>query len=89
MKPYNFASARLLSLGILAIGLALSAAPAGATEQSNQRQDARDTKQGAKQDARQEKVDCRQANQKNNAECRHDKRDTKQEGRTDTREIKY
>jgi hypothetical protein len=70
-------------------GILLVTATGYATEQSHQRQDARDTRQDAKQGARQEKVDCRQANQKSNAACRHDKRDTKQEGRQDARDIKY
>lgn len=74
---------------LTAVGfLALSGA-ALATEQSQQRQQGRDTNQAAKQEARSEKVDCRAADQKNNAECRQDKRDTKQDGRQDKRDVKY
>ena len=62
---------------------------AWATDQSQQRQQGRNTNQAAKQDARSEKIDCRAENQKSNAACRQDKRDTKQDGRQDKRDIKY
>ena len=68
--------------------LALSGA-ALATDQSQQRQQGRNTNQAAKQDARSEKLDCRAENQKSNAACRQDKRDTKQDGRQEKRDIKY
>jgi predicted negative regulator of RcsB-dependent stress response len=74
----------LVAAALLALsGVAL------ATEQSQQRQQGRDTNQAAKQEARSAKVDCRAENNKSNAECRQDKRDTKQQGRQDKREIKY
>ena len=74
---------------LIAVGLLALSGTATATEQSQQRQDGRNTNQAAKQDARQGKVDCRQENNKSNAECRQDKRETKQGGREDKRDIKY
>jgi len=74
---------------LVAAGLFALSGAALATEQSQQRQQGRDTNQAAKQDARSGKVDCRAENNKSNAECRQEKRDTKQEGRQDKREIKY
>ena len=62
--------------------------PGYATENAQERRDARDTKQDSRQGARKEKVDCRQANQKSNAACRHDKRNTKQEGREESRDVR-
>ena len=80
---------RRLLTGVLMATAALCTLPAVATQNGEERRDARDTRQNAKQDARQDKVDCRQANQKSNAACRQDKRDTKQEGRKTARDIKY
>ncbi len=74
---------------LVAAGLLALSSAALATEQSQQRQQGRDTNQNAKQEARKGKVDCRQANNKSNAECRQDKRETKQGGREDKRDIKY
>ena len=74
---------------LLAAGLLALSGAALATDQSQQRQQGRDTNQAAKQEARSGKVDCRAENNKSNAECRQDKRDTKQEGRQDKRETKY
>ena len=74
---------------LLAVGLLALAAPAMATEQSNQRQDGRQANQAAKSDARSTKIDCRQENNKSNSECRQDKRETKQDGREQKRDIKY
>jgi hypothetical protein len=72
-------------------GACLAALPVTsyATEQGEQRRDARDTRQDARQDSRDAKVDCRRADQKNNAQCRQDKRNTKQDARKDARDIKY
>jgi hypothetical protein len=68
----------------------LAAAPGyAATENAQERREARDTRQGARQDGRKEKVDCRKADQKNNAECRQEFRDDKREGRSKARDIKY
>ena len=81
---------RLLTGLFVAASLTVGALPGyAATEQGQQRQDARDTKQDARKDSRTEKVDCRQENNKSNAACRNDKRDTKQEGRKEARDIKY
>ena len=60
-----------------------------ATEQAQQRREARDTRQDTRPEAREAKIDCRAADQKSNPECRQDKRETKQEGRQEARDIKY
>jgi hypothetical protein len=62
---------------------------ASATEQAQQRQAARDVRQGTRQNARDTKQNCRAANQQSNSQCRQDKRDTKQQGRQVARDIKY
>ena len=77
-----------LAAALFVSGLLIATTPGYATEQGDQRKDARDTRQDTKQEARKEKVDCKAANQKNNAECRKDKRDTKQGGREEARDIK-
>jgi len=41
-----------------------------ATQNAQERRDARDTRQDARQSGRQEKIDCRQADQKSNSQCR-------------------
>jgi hypothetical protein len=76
-------------LFLIVAGALLASGPGIATEQAQQRQEARDTKQDTRQDARETKVDCRAADQKNNPECRQDKRETKQEGRESARDTKY
>jgi hypothetical protein len=73
---------------VIASGLLMVTTPGYATENAQERRDARDTKQDAKQDARKQKVDCKAANQKNNAQCRHDKRNTKQSGRQESRDVR-
>ena len=74
---------------LAAAGLLALSGAALATDQSQQRQQGRDTNQAAKQDARSDKVDCRAENQKSNAQCRQDKHDTKQEGRQEKRDTKH
>jgi hypothetical protein len=49
---------------VAAVGLLAVAAPGFATEQAQQRREARDTKQDTRQDARETKADCRAADQK-------------------------
>lgn len=78
-----------LPLALAAAGLLMVTGSAYATEQAQQRREARDTRQDSRQDARETKIDCRAEDQKNNAECRQDKRETKQEGRQQARDIKY
>ena len=73
---------------LAAAGLLTLSGAALATDQSQQRQQGRDTNQAAKQDARSDKVDCRAENQKSNPQCRQDKHDTKQEGRQEKRDTK-
>ena len=73
---------------LAAAGLLTLSGGALATDQSQQRQQGRDTNQAAKQDARSDKVDCRAENQKSNPQCRQDKHDTKQEGRQEKRDTK-
>ena len=79
----------LFTASIIAISLASLPAISWATEQGQQRQQARDTRQQARPEARQTKQDCRAANQKSNAACRQDKRHTKQDARKTGRAIKY
>jgi len=74
---------------LVAAGLMLTAGLGFATEQAEQRRDARDVRQDTRQDARETKVDCRAADQKSNPECRQDKRESKQQGRETARDIKY
>ena len=74
---------------LVAAGLMLAAGPGFATEQAEQRRDARDTRQDTRRQAREAKQDCRAEDQKSNPECRQDKRETKQQGRETARDIKY
>jgi len=80
---------RALAPAAAAAGLVALSGTALATEQSQQRNQGRQTNQAAKQEARSTKIDCRQENNKSNAECRQDKRETKQGGRQEKRDIKY
>ena len=89
MKSHSLAKPYQLPCLFLVTGLLLGALPAGATEQGEQRRQARDVRQDARQGSRNEKIDCRQANQKSNAQCRQDKRNTKQDARQTARDIKY
>jgi Sec-independent protein translocase protein TatA len=92
MNTLNTAKRRLfLSIPALLLGAStlLAVGPAVATEQGQQRQDARDTRQDTRSDSREAKVDCRQADQQSNPECRQDKRDAKQDGRESARDTKY
>ncbi|WPN49365.1 MULTISPECIES: hypothetical protein [unclassified Pseudomonas] len=63
--------------------------PVYATEQGEQRRDARDTRQDGRSTARQTKQDCRKSNDKTNVDCRQEKRSTKQDTRREARDIKY
>jgi hypothetical protein len=83
-NPWRWTGGTLVAAGLLTLSAA-----ALATDQSQQRQQGRDTNQAAKQDARSEKVDCRAENQKSNAQCRQDKHETKQGGRQEKRDTKY
>ena len=89
MKRQECGYRRFAAGALTAIGLVLATAPALATQNGEERRDARDTRQDAKQQSRQTKADCRAADQKSNADCRQDKRDTKQEGRQEARDIKH
>lgn len=88
MKNWRKELCSIVAGTLLVAGMATSTA-ALATEQSRQRQEARDVRQNTRQEARETKQDCRAADQKNNAECRQDKRGTKQGGREKARDIKY
>ena len=81
----------LTAMGIVAIVASVQfvSVPAYATEQGQQRQEARDTKQTGRQDAREQKAECKAGDDKSRAECRQDKRGTKQESRDTARDIKY
>ena len=89
MVVSRYARWRLTGGMLATAGLLTLSAAALATDQSQQRQQGRDTNQAAKQDARSDKVDCRAENQKSNAQCRQDKHNTKQDGRQDKRDAKY
>jgi len=73
----------------IAIGAQLVTTPSYATEQGEQRRDARDTKQSDRPDARQQKAECRAGDEKSRPECRQDKRGAKQDTRETARDIKY
>jgi hypothetical protein len=74
---------------VVAAGVQWVSVPAYATEQGEQRREARDTRQTGRSDARQTKYDCRKDNDKSNAACRQDKRSSKQDTRSTARDIKY
>ena len=75
---------------LVAASFLLMAGPGyAATNNAEERRDARDTKQTTRQDSREAKQDCRAADQKNNASCRQENRDSKQDGRKEARDIKY
>ena len=80
----------LPAVAILAIaaGVQLVSVPTYATEQGQQRQEARDTKQTGRQGARDTKAECKAGDEKSRAECRQDKRDTKQESPDTAQDIK-
>ena len=73
----------------IAAGVQRISVPAYATEQGQQRQEARDTKQTGRQGSREAKAECKAGDEKSRAECRQDKRGTKQESRDTARDIKY
>ena len=73
----------------IAAGVQWVSVPTYATEQGQQRQQARDTKQMGREGARDEKAECKAGDEKSRAECRQDKRDNKQESRDTARGIKY
>ncbi|SFL58798.1 hypothetical protein [Nitrosomonas communis] len=60
-----------------------------ATEQGEQRRQAREIRQEGRQQARETKAECRAGDEKSRPECRQDKRETKQDAREKGREIKY
>jgi hypothetical protein len=76
-------------LYVLSFGALLFAAgPALATDNAEERRDARDTKQGSRDEARDAKDACKGTEGQSNADCRQEKRDTKQEGRNDSRDVR-
>ncbi|MEA3277434.1 MAG: hypothetical protein U9Q81_19555 [Pseudomonadota bacterium] len=89
MKTGKTEVSRAVRVLLVAAGLLLASGPGIATEQAQQRQEARDTKQDTRTEARDAKVDCRAADQQSNPECRQDKRDAKQEGRENARDVKH
>ena len=76
------------ALILLAASTLITAIPSQATEQSRQRQGARDVRQGTREASRNVKQECRQG-VVGNADCRQDHRQHKQEGRDKARDIKY
>ena len=89
MNRHNSSPWAVVQSVVIALGLLMMTTPGyAATENANERRDARDTKQDTRKDSRSQKVDCKQANQKNNSQCRQDKRNTKQTGRQDSRDVR-
>ena len=88
MNGRNSRSWAVAKAVVIASGFLIATTPGYATENAEERRDARDTKQDSRQDSRKQKVDCKAANQKNNAQCRQDKRDTKQSGRQESRDVR-
>ena len=79
-----------LSVALIAtMGLASLPGGSWATENAQQRRDARHVKQDTRQGARQTKQECRAGNEKSNAACRQEKRGTKAEGRQTKRATKH
>lgn len=76
------------ALILLVASTLITAIPSQATEQSRQRQDARDVRQNTREASRNVKQECRQG-VVGNADCRQDHRQHKQEGRDKARDIKY
>lgn len=76
------------ALILLAASTLNTAIPSQATEQSRQRQDARDVRQNTREASRNVKQECREG-VVGNADCRQDHRQHKQEGREKARDIKY
>ena len=60
-----------------------------ATEQGQQRREARDTRQDTREASRHVKQTCVVNNNQSNHDCRQDKRQMKQAGRQKARDIKY
>ena len=78
----------LAAIAITALLAGTTLTAYAATENAQERRDARDTKQTGRQDARAEKVDCRKDDNKSNAACRQDKRENKQDTREESREVR-
>lgn len=77
-----------LSATLLTACTLFAAVPAQATNQGEQRQDARDIRQDTRQESRDAKQECREG-LVGNADCRQDHRDNKQEARDQARDVKY
>lgn len=77
-----------LSAALLTACTLFAAVPAQATNQGEQRQDARDIRQDTRQESRDAKQECREG-LVGNADCRQDHRDNKQEARDQARDVKY
>lgn len=77
-----------LSATLLTACTLFAAVPAHATNQGEQRQDARDIRQDTRQESRDAKQECREG-LVGNADCRQDHRDNKQEARDQARDVKY
>jgi gas vesicle protein len=73
----------------IAAGLLIAPATGYSTQQGEERQESRDTKQTGRQDAREAKDECREGDDKSRAECRQEKRGAKQDTRDEARDIKY
>lgn len=80
-----------VAISSLAFATTLLIAPltSYATEQGEQRREAREIKQDARQGARGAKDECRAGDENSRAECRQDKRGSKQDARGKARDTKY
>jgi hypothetical protein len=79
----------VVSALIIPAALLITPLTSYATEQGEQRRQARDIRQDGRQEARETKAECREGEEKTRAECRQDKRDTKQDARKEGRDLKY
>lgn len=86
MSTISHITARISAVVLLCFGVAFAAQ---ATDRSDKRQEARDTRQDTRSQARDTKQQCLQNDDKSNHDCRQDKRQTKQDGRQQARDIKY
>lgn len=86
MRPFSQTAKTIIPAILLSLVFATAA---NATRQSQQRQEARDTRQDTREQARSTKQNCVVNNNQSNHDCRQDKRQSKQDGRQEARDIKY
>jgi Ni/Co efflux regulator RcnB len=79
----------IVSHFVIAMALMITPLAGYATEQGEQRREARDTRLEARQQSRAAKTECKAGDEKTRVECRQKKRGTKQNARKEARDIKY